>query len=232
MKRTQAGSIAKTFVRLLVGLAFLALVGVVVYLLSGINQHRYRLAMVGDHLVVERGLFAPMGFGAYAPADEQERLAYAPIAVPPGEAVEVGVIFDDRAQIDRALFGRLSAWAGPRLQARDPVELELGVQYVKRLETLPSLSEGQRRELRGMRADAALRQAEGLLQGVGVALRQAHLLFEQALELGTTDTDKARAGLREIQQKLQQLGDVPAAPPAKPAPAPALIVAPPPADVP
>lgn len=206
MKRPDRGSIASTFLRLLVALVICALLGVVAYLLSNINQHRYRLALNNGRLVVERGLFAPVGFGAFAPADAAERAAYAPIPVPAGEPVEVGVVFDDRAQVDRALFGRLSSWAQQRLQAQDAATLELGVQYVKRLEMLPSLSEGQRHELRGMRADAALRQAEGLLRGVGIALRQARTLFEQSLELGTTHAERARRGIVDIEHKLPQLG--------------------------
>lgn len=205
MKPSERGSLAATFARLLVALTICALLGVVGYLLSNLNQHRYRLAMDDGHLVVERGLFAPVGFGRYQPGDPLERVAYAPIVVPPGEAVEVGVVFDDRSQVDRALFGRLSTWAQQRLQAPDAPTLELGVHYVKRLEALPNLSEGQRHELRGMRADAALRQAEGLLRGVGVALRQARALFEEALELGTTHADRAHHGIVDIEHKLPQL---------------------------
>lgn len=227
MKPSPRGSIASTFVRLLVALVICALLGVVAYLLSNINQHRYRLALVDGQLVVERGLFAPVGFGAFNPGDVAERAAYAPIPVPPGEAVEVGVVFDDRAQVDRALFGRLSSWAQQRLQAPDAPTLELGVQYVKRLEVLPSLSEGQRHELRGMRADAALRQAEGLLRGVGIALRQARGLFEQSLELGTTHAERARRGIADIEHKLSQL-DVDSELDAGPR-GPAVIVAPAPA---
>lgn len=207
MRRTEAGSIKRAMLAFLITVMMLGLVFVVGYLLSDINTRHYRFAINGDTLVIERGRFFPVGFVPYVPDDEMLRAAYAPVVVPRGEPIEVGVVFAERSEIDRALFARLSAWARQRLLAQDAPTLEMGVLYVKRLEILPSLSEGQRSELRGMRADAALRQAEGLLRGVHVALRQAQSLFEQAIELGTAHTEQARAGITEIGRKLHQLGD-------------------------
>lgn len=206
MRRTETGSIVRSFVWFLATLGVVALLGVVAYLLSDINTRRYRLALSQEGLVVERGRFLPMGFERYEPADDLLRQAYAPIEVPAGETVEVGVVFDERSEIDRALYGRLRLWASQRLGASDANTLELGIRYVKRLENLPSLSEGQRHDLRAMRADAALKQGEGLLQGVQQALRQAAHLFEQAVELGTSDPERAREGLGQCQEKLKVLG--------------------------
>jgi hypothetical protein len=71
------------------------------------------------------------------------------------------------------------------------------------------LSESQRQELRGMRADAAFRQGEGLLQGIALTLHHAASQFALALELGTSHADKARADLAAIDEKLRQLGESP-----------------------
>lgn len=193
----------------LVGLVIVALGGLVLYLLSDINHRRYRLALEGDVLTVEQGRFFPVGFVPFAPSNPVLQQAYAPIRVPQGEPVEVGIPFDDRSEVDRALYARLSSWARTRLSAQDAPTLALGIDYVKRLEALPGLSESQRQALRGMRADAALRQAEGLMQGIPLTLHHAASLFALSLELGTMHVERARAGLAHIDDKLRRMGDAP-----------------------
>jgi hypothetical protein len=197
--------VLQALVKLLAALGILALLFVVAYLLSDINTRRYRLAVTQEGLVVERGRFFPLGFECFEPADDLLRQAYAPIEVPDGEAVDVGAVFDERSEVDRALYARLRLWAGQRLGSSDGPTLELGIRYVKRLEILPSLSEGQRHDLRAMRADAALKQGEGLLEGVHQALKQAAHLFEESIELGTSDNERARAGLEDCHDKLRVL---------------------------
>jgi len=209
MRRTEFGGFLRAFGLTLVALVVVGLLGLIGYLLSDINHRRYRLALVDQHLIVEQGRFFPVGFVAYEPEPSALKEAYAPIVVPAGEQVEAGIPFDDRSEIDRALYTRLSTWARQRLSATDSAALAMGIQYVKRLEALPSLSESQRQELRGMRADAAFRQGEGLLQGIALTLHHAASQFALALELGTSHADKARADLAAIDEKLRQLGEAP-----------------------
>ena len=217
MRRTEGGGIVRVFAWFMATLGVVAMLCVVGYLLSEINARRYRLAVADDGIVVERGRYAPLGFERYQPFDEVLRQAYAPIALPPGETIDVGVVYDERSEVDRALFSRLRTWATSRLQATDAPTLELGIAYVKRLEVLPGLSEEQRHDLRGMRADAALKQGEGLLRGVHQALKQAERLFEQAIELGAVDSERARKGLAECGHKLSVLQSDPNAQPTVPA---------------
>lgn len=160
--------------------------------------------------MVEQGRFFPVGFSYYQPDSTALKEAYAPIDVPMGESVEAGIPFDDRSEIDRALYVRLASWARQRLAASDSAALAMGINYVRRLEALPSLSESQRHELRGMRADAAFRQGEGLLEGIALTLHHAASQFALALELGTSHAEKARADLQTIDEKLRQLGEAPA----------------------
>lgn len=209
MKRTEYGGFVRALGLTVAGLMLLALLGLVGYLLSDINHRRYRLALVDHTLYVEQGRFFPVGFAAYNPEHQALKEAYAPILVPAGEAVEAGIPFDDRSEVDRALYVRLASWARQRLSATDSAALVLGIGYVKRLEALPSLSESQRQELRGMRADAAFRQGEGLLQGIALTLHHAASQFALALELGTTHAEKARADMLAIDEKLRQLGEAP-----------------------
>jgi hypothetical protein len=207
MRRTEYGGIMRTMGITLVGLLIMMLAGAVLYLLSDINHRRYRLALADRILTVEQGRFFPAGFTSYAPETAALRQAYAPITVPQGESVEAGIPFEDRTEIDRALYTRLSTWARPRLQDPDSAVLALGIDYVKRLESLPGLSEGQRRELRSMRADAAFRQGEGLVRGITLTLHHAASQFALALELGTSHPEQARAGLATIDEKLRNMGE-------------------------
>lgn len=209
MRRQEYGGFVRKLGVTVALLFVLALCGVVAYLLSDINHRRYRLAQSGQTLYVEQGRFFPVGFMAYTPEATPLRVAYAPITIPQGESVEAGIPFDDRSEIDRALYVRLSQWARQRLGAQDSASLSMGIAYVKRLEALPGLSESQRQELRGMRADAAFRQGEGLLEGIALTLHHAASQFALALELGTAHADKARADLQIIDEKLRQLGETP-----------------------
>jgi hypothetical protein len=209
MRRTEHGGFVRAMGITLASVMLLGLLGLVGYLLSDINHRRYRLALVDHTLYVEQGRFFPVGYMAYAPDHQALKEAYAPIQVPAGESVEAGIPFEDRSEVDRALYVRLASWARQRLAATDSATLALGIGYVKRLEALPSLSESQRQELRGMRADAAFRQGEGLLQGIALTLHHAASQFALALELGTTHSEKARADLVTIDEKLRQLGEPP-----------------------
>lgn len=209
MKRTEFGGFVRAFGITLICLGVAALLLLVGYLLSDINHRRYRLAMVAQQLMVEQGRFFPVGYTLYQPDAQPLKEAYSPIPVPQGESVEAGIPFDDRSEVDRALYVRLAGWARQRLVATDSATLAMGINYVRRLEALPSLSESQRQELRSMRADAAFRQGEGLLQGITLTLHHAASQFALALELGTGHAEQARADLAIIDEKLRQLGEAP-----------------------
>lgn len=211
MRRTEYGGFVRAFGITAITLGVAALLALVGYLLADINHRRYRLAYVDHQLLVEQGRFFPVGYSYYQPESSALKEAYAPIDVPVGESVEAGIAFDDRSEIDRALYVRLASWARQRLAASDSATLAMGINYVRRLEALPSLSESQRHELRGMRADAAFRQGEGLLEGIALTLHHAASQFALALELGTSHAEKARADLQAIDDKLRQLGEAPAA---------------------
>jgi hypothetical protein len=193
---------------LTVGLIICGLAFLVAYLLSDINQRRFRTRQSGDILLIEQGRFFPVGFVPYQPDTQALARAYAPILLPPHENVGPSTIYEDRGTLDRALFTLLSGWARSRLDASDEPTLELASLYVQRAEMLPGIAEQQRHALRGLRADAALRQAQSLVQQVGRQLRHAQASYQLALEMGTEHADEARAGLAAVRQKLQRLEQV------------------------
>lgn len=215
VRRGEIGSIGRFFTGILLAVLIFGLGAAVVYLLSDINHRHYRLSVVGDTLLLERGQMLPMGFVPYVGDTNALRAAYAPIPLPPNETFPVHGIFEDRSDVDRALFGMLSGWARQRLESTDGPTLELAETYVKRLESLPGLSEEQRIELRTLRANLAFRDGGRLVADLVNQLHRAQAAFHLALELGTTHPGEAQAALNDIARKLQVYEPV-AAPPAPP----------------
>ncbi len=217
MDRREAGSIARTFGLVLVGLVVAALIGVVLYLLSEINRGRYRLSENEKHeLVVQRGAYLPMGFTQLHPEAKDLEKCYAPVPIPEGQGVNTAEVYEDRADLDRALFGVLAGWSRALLESPEDEDFELALSYVERAELLPGLSEEQRVELRSLRADTAYRNGRRILRGVNEQLTEAARSFEQALRLGTSRPEDAQRWIVEIERRLDALG----APPPRRLPAP------------
>jgi hypothetical protein len=180
----------------------LALLGSVLYLLSDINHRQYRLTTRQSSLVIERGRFMPMGFERFTPKNQVLRPIYAPIALPTGINFTSSETFDDRTDVDRAIFGVLSGWSREMLETGAAAEFEQVVTYIDRCELLPGLSEGQRLELQTLRADVAFTKGTHTLSGIAEQLDRALAEFEAALRLGTTHKARARAWIKEIQHRI------------------------------
>ncbi len=210
---------------LLVGLVIFGLLSAVFYLASDINRRRFRLIAVAGNLVVEQGRMLPVGFTAMAVEADDLKAAYAPIRLPPGEASVTAEVFDDRADVDRALFALLAGWARQRFDANEPGSYELAQTYVRRGELLPGLSEEQRLELRTMRADLAYMNGRRLLGEVKEQLAQALASFKQAQELGTTRGKDVERWITDVERRIGQFEQAveepaQAAPPSPPVAAP------------
>lgn len=202
MATSERGPFARAVIKLMVTLIVLGLATLVVYLVSDLNRRHYRLAAHAGNLVVERGRFFPVGFELYLPDTPLLREAYAPIPVPPDEVLAPTGTFEDRGDVDRALFGLISGWARGRLEADDSVTSDLAATYVKRLEVLPGLSEDQRAELRGMRAELAYRRGSQLAISVAATLRRAQEAFRQAMTLGSRHSTEAAAWAADIDRRI------------------------------
>jgi hypothetical protein len=200
-RRSQSGGAGRGFTLFLVVVLLLGLSGLVLYLLSEINARRYRLAQVGYSLVVEQGRFLPVGFTRYVPRADALKEAYAPIPMPPGARFEQPEVFDDRADLDRALFALLAGFARQAMSGQTPAELQQATLYIDRCQRLPGLSEQQRLELKTMRADLAYRRGRYILARVGEMLTEAENEFRLALELGTSQPTDAQSFINEIETR-------------------------------
>ncbi len=203
--------IARNFTLLLLLLIVVGLSGVIVYLLSDINQRQYRLNSHNGMLIVEQGRFLPYGFKPYVPSDPTLAPIYAPLELPKEVKVEPSEVLKDRTDLDRAIFGLLSGWSRQRINSPDSQEFQLVATYISRCETLPGLAEEQRRELQILRADVAYKTGLVTLKNIATQLNTALEKFELALSLGTTHADEAQSWIGEIQHRIKtyQSSDTP-----------------------
>jgi len=194
-------------------LVMVGLMGAVLYLLSDLNRRTYRLAQVGQTMVVQKGKFMPTGFETYQPDESRLREAYAPISLPAGEKVPGGQHFEDRTDLDRAMFSILAAWAREQLGSDDLTISSQAADYIQRCVLLPGVSEEQRRDIAVLRADLSFRKGQNLLTGIVNQLEAAATQFKEAIEQGTSFQGEAQASLAQVQARIKVLrGEMDAAP--------------------
>lgn len=182
----ERGSIGGFFKGLLILCLVLALGAAVAYLMAERNQRHFRMRNAGGIVFIERGRLLPIGYEPFAPEAKDLQSAYAPIKIPAGEKVAEEENFEDRTELDRALFSLLAGWARGRLQASDGESFDMASSYVSRCALLPGLSEEQRSELRALRADLAYKNGKRIAYVVADDLDKAVQELKLALELGTS----------------------------------------------
>jgi hypothetical protein len=188
--------------RVFITFLFCSLIGVIGYLMSDINATRFRLRQEGSQLLVERGKFLPMGFESFKPEVEALEDAYKTIALPKGTSSFEDEVFQDRADLDRALFTLLAGFARKGLSSTEPGELRAAAQYIGRCDHLPGLSEQQRVDLRTLRADLAFRRGQVLAADIPVLIREALSEFRLAKKLGTSRPTKLGRWIQELEHRL------------------------------
>jgi len=148
------------FRRLLVTLLVLFLAGIVCVLLARDNARTFSLKVEGGKLLVQKGRMLPWGSAPYRPADPSLADVYAPIDL---SGASVGAAeadrFEDRDELDRALFRILEQAARPKLLSDDTQVVASGMVLLHRMDRLQGASEEQRRTLRSLELDVAYDQA-------------------------------------------------------------------------
>jgi hypothetical protein len=174
--------------RLLVVVVVVALLALVGYLASERNARTYSLELRGDHVLVLKGRMLPVSAAPWEPRDPTLAETYAPIALE-GHPVETFLLserFNDRDDLDRALFGLLEQLARPRLASDDPKALAQGFSYLRRAKRLPAITQEQRAMLARMESELAWYQAR-------LKLEQARQLLGEALgQLEVASTGRNR----------------------------------------
>lgn len=146
---------------------------VVAWLLAERNARQWWLVPEDGKVVVKKGVFFVTGKAAFQSADPEIARTYAPLAPPQGATLPAETSYDDRAELDQALFDLLARWARDDIQSQQMERMERARAALGRASRLPGLSPAQREQLRGMQAETAFQEAvEHLTQGAN-ALRRA-----------------------------------------------------------
>ncbi len=217
-------------------IAILGLVALVGWLVSERNARTWYLVPVDGRVVVMKGYLLPVGRGAFETSDPAVAAAYAPIVPPPGKPLPPERAFEERGQVDQAIYELVAGWAREEIASGDPARLERGLGYLGRAEKLPGLSSSQREDLAALRAESGYQEAMRLLARAVDELRDAADRLRRTATSRSVHAGDAGRLLRELEPALDQASGAlrqadgaRAAPPATspPAPEPAKAAEPP-----
>jgi hypothetical protein len=197
------------FRRLMVTVLVLALAGVVCVLLAKDNARTYSLKVESGKLTVQKGRMLPWGTALYRPADPSLTEVYAPIDL--GGAT-VAVVeterFDDRDELDRALFRILEQAARPKLLSDDTRVVAEGMALLRRMDRLQGASDDQRRTLRGLQLEVAYDQARIRFEDARRALSEGLQQLRIAADSPSRRARTAHAMLIKVEPAATALEDV------------------------
>lgn len=157
-------------------LPLLAIVGLalaVAWLLAERNARQWWIVAEDGKVVVKKGIFFVAGKSAFQPPDPETARTYAPLVPPPGAAVPAEASFDDRAELDQALFELLARWARDDIGSQQMERMDRARGHLARASRLAGISPAQREQLRVLQAETAFQEAVGHLQEGAGALRRA-----------------------------------------------------------
>lgn len=187
-------------------LLVLGLAGAALYALSLVNSRTYLLDVRGGQLVVLKGKLLPLGAEPWSPSDPVLMDAYAPVALEGNTSLTVaGQRFEDRDELDRALFQVLETLALPRLASDTPKDLEKGLVFVRRAERLNGLTDGQRTSLKKMQRDVAFFLARTRLDDARRQLEDALVQLHLAAESDSKTRGEASLMLLAVEPQVKLL---------------------------
>jgi hypothetical protein len=196
--------------RLLVTLLVLALAGIVCVLLSRDNSRTFSLKLEGGRLVIQKGRMLPWGSAPYRPADPLLAEVYAPIDLGGASvgAAELEQRYDDRDELDGALFRILEAAARPKLLSEDTQVVASGMGLLHRMERLHGATDEQRRTLRSLELDVAYDQARIRFEDARRAVSEGLSELRIAADSPTRRARAAHAMLVKVEPAASALEDV------------------------
>jgi hypothetical protein len=195
--------------RLLVTLLVLALAGVVCVLLARDNARTYSLKFEGGKLFIQKGRMLPWGSAPFRPTDPSLTEVYAPMDLG-GATASVGEAerFEDRDELDRALFRILEQAARPKLLSDDTRVVSDGMGLLRRMDRLQGTTEEQRRTLRGLQLEVAYDQARIRFEDARRAVSEGLAQLRIAADSPTRRAHAAHAMLVKVEPAATALEDV------------------------
>jgi hypothetical protein len=196
------------FRRLLVTLLVLAMAGVVCVLLARDNARTYSLKVDGGKLTVLKGRMLPWGSAPYHPADPSLAEVYAPVDLGGANVVTPETDrFEDRDELDRALFRILEQAARPKLLSDDTQVVSSGMALLHRMDKLQGVTEEQRRTLRSLELDVAYDQARIRFEDARRAVAEGLSELRIAADSPTRKAHAAHAMLLKVEPAASALED-------------------------
>lgn len=177
----------------------------ILVLLAERNSRFYYLGSEGDMLVVSRGAWLPWGKRPWTSDDPTIREVYGPLPLPVGEPPVPEQRFDERQELDRALFEVLAGWADAKIRTDEPVQMREGLVYVERASRLTGITPPQRKRLRALRAELAFYEGRDSLERGGQLLQEARDHLELATEASNARAREAVAILDDLQPGLERI---------------------------
>jgi hypothetical protein len=197
------------FRRLLVTLLVLALAGVVCVLLARDNARTYSLKVEAGKLTVQKGRMLPWGSAPYHPADASLADVYSPVDLGGTNVVAAETDrFEDRDELDRAMFRLLEQAARPKLLSDDTQVVASGMVLLHRMDKLQGVSEEQRRTLRSLELDVAYDQARIRFEDARRAVAEGLSELRIAADSPTRRARAAHAMLVKVEPAASALEDV------------------------
>lgn len=199
--------LARAFRNLIIFSLIVGCAGAAVYAMSLVNSRTYSLEVRGTQLLVMKGKMLPTGAEPWLPSEPSLADAYAPIELDPTAPVSAVTNrrFDDRDQLDRAMFTVLEAQARPRLESSDAKELDRGLALVRRGERLSGLTDDQRASLKKMQSDVAYFLARVRLDDARKQLEEALAQLKIAAESDSKSKSQAALMLLAVEPQVKLL---------------------------
>lgn len=180
--------------------------GAAVYAMSLLNSRTYSLEVRNGQLVVLKGRMLPTGAEPWLPSDPMLADAYAPIDLEGNTALAVvDKKYQERDELDRALFSVLYMLAAPRIASDQPKDFEKALLYVRRAEKLSGLSEDQRAQLKKAQVDLAFYLARVRLDDARRQLEEALSQLKLAAESDSRHKDEANLMLMAVEPQVKLL---------------------------
>ena len=169
------------FGRILLVFVLLGLLGAGLYGASWLNARRYFLIVGLKEVRIGKGRMLPIGHRPFVPRDPSLRGAYRSFPIPSGMKEARGeTTFDDRVQLDQALFRLLRAATEYALTTEN-AEAQINVaRYLEQLRAIPGINAEQQGDLMKLEKDASYVEASGHLTKAQALMEKAKGLFEKS----------------------------------------------------
>lgn len=169
------------FGRILLSLLVVGVLAGGAYGASWLNARRYFLVVGATEVQVHKGRMLPVGHEPFVPFDADLRRAYRALPLPGGLKLPRGeTVFDDRVQLDQALYRILVDAAEYALAQDNARTSELVQHYIEQLKALPGTNVRQHGLLTQLERAAGIVEARGHVTRARALLERAETLFRAA----------------------------------------------------